>query len=46
VVVGGMLKGNPDAAGFGFALMGVAGVLLWIEASLARRVLRGAAPDH
>ncbi len=40
VVVGGVLKGNWKAGGFGIALASVAGVLLWIEASVARRVLR------
>jgi hypothetical protein len=39
VVVGGFVNGNWNAAGFGFALAGVTGVLLWIEASIARRVL-------
>jgi uncharacterized membrane protein YedE/YeeE len=39
VVVGGLLKGNWNAAGFGIALASVAGVLLWIEASIARRLL-------
>ncbi len=39
VVVGGFLKGNWNAGGFGIALASVAGVLLWIEATLARRVL-------
>jgi len=39
VVVGGFVNGNWNAAGFGFALAGVTGVLLWIEASAARRVL-------
>ena len=46
VVVGGFLRGNWDAAGFGFALAGVTGVLLWIEASLARRLLPPAAPGR
>jgi len=40
VVVGGFLKGNWKAGGFGIALAGVAGVLLWIEAAVARRLLR------
>jgi hypothetical protein len=40
VVVGGILKGNWNAGGFGIALASVAGVLLWIEASIARRLLR------
>jgi hypothetical protein len=44
VVVGGFLRGNWNAAGFGFALAGVTGVLLWIEASIARRLLPPAAP--
>jgi hypothetical protein len=39
VVVGGLVRGNAEAAGFGFALAGVTGVLLWIGASIARRVL-------
>lgn len=39
VVVGGLVNGNWNAAGFGFALSGVTGVLLWIEASIARRLL-------
>ena len=39
VVVGGFLKGNWDAGGFGIALASVAGVLLWIEAAIARRLL-------
>jgi len=39
VVVGGFVNGNWNAAGFGFALAGVTGVLLWIEASIARRLL-------
>ncbi len=42
VVVGGILNGNWNAAGFGFALASVAGVLLWIEASIARRFLPSA----
>lgn len=42
VVVGGLVKGNWNAAGFGFALAGVSGVLLWIEASIARRLLPAA----
>ena len=45
VVVGGFLKGNWNAGGFGIALASVAGVLLWIEAAVARRLLpRGPAP--
>jgi hypothetical protein len=39
VLVGGFLKGNWRAGGFGIALASVAGVLLWIEAAIARRVL-------
>jgi hypothetical protein len=39
VVVGGFLKGNWNAGGFGIALASVAGVLLWIEAAIARRLL-------
>jgi hypothetical protein len=39
VVVGGFLKGNWKAGGFGFALASVAGILLWIEAATARRLL-------
>ncbi len=39
VVVGGVLKGNWNAGGFGIALASVAGILLWIEAAVARRVL-------
>ena len=46
VVVGGLVRGNWNAAGFGFALASVTGVLLWIEASVARRLLPPAgAPD-
>jgi hypothetical protein len=45
VVVGGFLKGNWNAGGFGIALASVAGVLLWIEAAIARRLLPlGGAP--
>jgi hypothetical protein len=45
VVVGGFLKGNWKAGGFGIALASVAGVLLWIEAAVARRLLpRGPTP--
>jgi hypothetical protein len=39
LVVGGFLNGNWRAGGFGIALASVAGVLLWIEASVARRLL-------
>jgi hypothetical protein len=39
VVVGGFVMGNWNAGGFGFALAGVTGVLLWIDASIARRLL-------
>ncbi len=42
VVVGGFVKGNWKAGGFGIALASVTGVLLWIEASIARRVLPAA----
>jgi len=46
VAVGGLVRGNWNAAGFGFALASVTGVLLWIEASVARRLLPPAgAPD-
>jgi len=45
MVVGGFLKGNWEAGGFGIALASVAGVLLWIEAAIARRLLpRPASP--
>jgi hypothetical protein len=40
VVVVGFLNGNWKAGGFGIALASVAGVLLWIEAAVARRLLR------
>jgi len=43
VVVGGVLKGNWNAGGFGFALASVSGVLLWIDAIVLRRVTRSAA---
>jgi hypothetical protein len=39
VIVGGFLKGNWNAGGFGISLASVAGVLLWIEAAVARRLL-------
>jgi len=39
LVVGGLLKGNWNAGGFGIGLASVAGVLLWIEAAIARRLL-------
>jgi hypothetical protein len=39
IVAGGLVRGNWNAAGFGFALASVTGVLLWIEASVARRLL-------
>ncbi len=39
LVVGGLVKGNWKAGGFGIALMSVAGVLLWIGAAAARRLL-------
>jgi hypothetical protein len=42
IVVGGFIKGNWNAAGFGFALSSVTGILLWIEASAARRLLPAA----
>jgi hypothetical protein len=41
VVVGGFVNGNWNAAGFGFALAGVAGAMLWIEAAIAQRLLPG-----
>ena len=44
VVVGGFLKGNWNAGGFGIALASVTGVMLWIEAAIARRLLPPA-PD-
>ncbi len=44
VVVGGFVKGNWNAGGFGIALASVAGVLLWIEAAIARRLLPPAGP--
>jgi hypothetical protein len=40
VIVGGLVRGNWSAAAFGFALCGVSGALLWLEAWLAGRVLR------
>jgi len=46
VVVGGFLKGNWNAGGFGFALASVAGVLLWIEAAIARRLLPTEGPSR
>jgi len=42
IVVGGFIKGNWNAAGFGFALSSVTGILLWIEASAAKRLLPAA----
>ena len=39
VVVGGFVKGNWNAGRLRDRLASVAGVLLWIEATLARRVL-------
>ena len=39
VIVGGFIKGNRNAGGFGIALASVAGVLLWIEAAITRRLL-------
>ena len=43
VAVGGVLKGNWNAGGFGLALASVSGVLLWIDAILLRRATRPAA---
>ncbi len=37
VVVGGVLRGNWRAGGFGFALAAVTGVLLAAEVAIARR---------
>ena len=42
LAVGGVLKGNWNAGGFGIALASVAGILLWIEAAIARRMLPAA----
>jgi hypothetical protein len=39
VVVGGLVKGNWKAGGFGIALSSVTGVLLWIEAAAVLRLL-------
>lgn len=39
LVVGGFMRGNWNAGRFGIALAGVAGVLLWIEAAITRRLL-------
>jgi hypothetical protein len=38
VLVGGLLKGNWRAGGFGIALASAAGVLLWIDAIVLRRL--------
>jgi hypothetical protein len=40
VAVGGILKGNWNAGGFGLALASVSGVLLWIDAIVLRRATR------
>ena len=40
VAVGGILKGNWTAGGFGLALASVSGVLLWIDAIVLRRATR------
>jgi hypothetical protein len=42
VAVGGVLKGNWNAGGFGLALATVSGVLLWIDAIVLRRATRPA----
>lgn len=41
VLVGGLARGNAEAAGFGFALASIAGAMLWIEAAIAQRLLPG-----
>jgi hypothetical protein len=38
VLFGGLLKGNWRAGGFGIALTSAAGVLLWIDAIVLRRL--------
>ena len=38
VLLGGLLKGNWRAGGFGMALASAAGVLLWIDAIVLRRL--------
>ena len=40
VLFGGFVKGNWRAGGFGVVLAAVAGTLLWIEATIGRRLLR------
>ena len=38
VVIGGLLKGNWRAGGFGLTLASAAGVVLWIDAIVLRRL--------
>ena len=38
VLFGGFVKGNWRAGGFGVVLAAIAGVLLWIEAAVVRRL--------
>ena len=40
VLFGGFVKGNWRAGAFGVVLAAVAGTLLWIEATIGRRLLR------
>lgn len=44
MLFGGFVKGNWRAGGFGVALAAVAGVLLWIEAAVVRRLLPPSRP--
>ena len=38
VLLGGLLRGNWQAGGFGIALASAAGVLLWLDAIVLRRL--------
>lgn len=44
MLFGGFVKGNWRAGGFGVALAAVAGVHLWIEAAVVRRLLPPSRP--
>ena len=44
VFYGGFVKGNWRACGFGVVLAAVAGILLWIEAAVVRRLLPPSRP--